>query len=247
MAILKLNGSRTHLIFGLALGLVLMFSGLTACQQAEEAAVEEEAVQEEGKLSFEGTAKLAVGKYLFIPEAQGFDIVIQGSLPGGDLSSLVGQEVKVEGELTPDLPTVLVADTLETKEATGEYQTLFTRTEEPVLDDYLSLAARDDFEALTELAYNQNDGWEGKEKVKVYGMLETLEDKTRIMVLDEEGRQVGFVLVDSMSEIADFYMKKLPLFNSFWFYLEMKESVPWRTRRNTRELFSADVVFAGLF
>jgi hypothetical protein len=247
MATVKLKGSRTHLILGLALGLALIFSGFTACQQAEEATLEEETVQEEGKLAFEGTAKLAVGKYLFIPEAQGFDIVIQGSLPGGDLSSLIGKEVKVEGKLTPHLPTVLVADTLETKEDTGEYQTLFTRTEEADLDEYLSLEARDGFEALTELAYNENDGWEGKEKVKVYGMLEVQEDKTRIMVLDDEGRQVGFVLVDNISEIADFYMKKLPLFNSFWFYLEMKETVPWRTRRNTRELFSADVVFAGLF
>lgn len=247
MATVKLNGSRSHLIFGLALGLVLIFFGFSACQQAEEAATEEEAAQEEGMLSFEGTAKLAVGKYLFIPEAQGFDILIEGSLPGGDLSSLIGKTVKVTGELFPNLPTVLVADTIETKEETGEYQTLFTRTDEPVLDDYLSLDARDAFEALTELAYNQNDGWEGKEKVKVYGMLETLEDKTRIMVFDDEGRQVGFVLVDNISEIAEFYMKKLPLFNSFWFYLEMKETVPWRTRRNTRELFSADVVFAGLF
>jgi len=247
MVIVKLKSSRMVPMLGLILGLALVFAGATACQQAEETVAEEEAVQEEGKLSFEGTAKLAMGKYLFLPEAQGFDILIEGSLQGVEMSALEGAEIKVEGEISTELPTILVADTIEMKQGTGEYQTIFTRTQEPVLDDYLSLEDRDGFEVLEELSYDKKDQWEGKEKIKVYGMLERLEDKTRIMAMDDEGKQLGFVLVDSISEISDYYLKKLPLFNSFWFYLEVKETVPWNTRRRTREMFSADVIFAGLF
>jgi hypothetical protein len=237
-----------HLFLGLLLAFALIISGSIACQQAAEEEVLDEALQEEeGKLVFEGTPKLAIGKYLFMPEAQGFDIVVQGSVDGGDLTALVGQEVKLEGEIRPEQPSVLVADAIEIKETTGEYRSVFTRTEEPVLDEYLNFQARDEFEALDELKYDDNTGWEGKERAKVYGTLEELEDSFRILVLDGEGKQVGYVLVDSISDYADFYLKKLVLFDKFWFYLNIKDTIEWRTRRRTSELFRADVLFAGLF
>jgi hypothetical protein len=236
-----------HLFLGLLLAFALIISGSIACQQAEEEVLDEALEEEEGKLVFEGTPKLAVGNYLFMPEAQGFDIVVQGSVDGGDLTALVGQEVKLEGEIRPEQPSVLVADSIEVKETTGEYRSVFTRTEEPVLDEYLNFQARDEFEALDELKYDDNTGWEGKEKAKVYGNLEELEDSFRILVLDGEGKQVGYVLVDSISDYADFYLKKLVLFDKFWFYLNIKDTIEWRTRRRTSELFRADVLFAGLF
>jgi hypothetical protein len=235
-----------HLILGLLLAFALVISGSIACQQAEEGS-QEVVQEEEGKLVFEGMPKLAIGKFLFMPEAQGFDIVVQGTVDGGDLSGLEGQEVRVEGEIAPEQPSVLIANTIELKEATGEFRSVFTRTEEPVLDDYLNFQAREAFEALDKLKYDDNQGWEGKEQAKVYGSLEELEDSFRILVLDDEGKQVGYVLIDSISDYADFYLKKLHLFDKFWFYLDIKETIEWRTRRRTSELFNADVLFAGLF
>jgi len=247
MAIVKSNGGRMHLTLGLLLAFALIVSGSIACQQADEGTQEEALQVDEGKLVFEGTPKLAIGKFFFMPEAQGFDIVVQGTVDGGDLTALVGQEVKVEGEIRPEQPSVLIADTIEIKETTGEYRSVFTRTEEPTMDEYLNLQARDGFEALDKLKYDDNEGWEGRENAKVYGSLEELEDSFRILVLDDEGKQVGYVLVDSISDYADFYLKKLHLFDKFWFYLNVKETIPWSTRRRTSELFNADVIFAGLF
>ena len=247
MAIVKSNGGRMHLTLGLLLAFALIVSGSIACQQAEESTPEEALQVDEGKLVFEGTPKLAIGKFFFMPEAQGFDIVVQGTVDGGDLTALMGQEVRVEGEIRPEQPSVLIADTIEIKETTGEYRSVFTRTEEPTMDEYLNLQARDGFEALDKLKYDDNEGWEGRENAKVYGSLEELEDSFRILVLDDEGKQVGYVLVDSISDYADFYLKKLHLFDKFWFYINVKETIPWSTRRRTSELFNADVVFAGLF
>lgn len=247
MAIVKSNGGRMHLTLGLLLAFALIVSGSIACQQAEESTPEEALQVDEGKLVFEGTPKLAIGKFFFMPEAQGFDIVVQGTVDGGDLTALMGQEVRVEGEIRPEQPSVLIADIIEIKETTGEYRSVFTRTEEPTMDEYLNLQARDGFEALGKLKYDDNESWEGRENAKVYGSLEELEDSFRILVLDDEGKQVGYVLVDSISEYADFYLKKLHLFDKFWFYLNVKETIPWSTRRRTSELFNADVVFAGLF
>jgi hypothetical protein len=53
--------------------------------------------------------------------------------------------------------------------------------------------------------------------------------------------------VDSFSDYAQFYLQKLSLFEQFWFYLEVKDTVEWRARRRTREMFHADVLHAGLF
>jgi len=247
MAIVKNSGSRTHLVLGLLLAVALIISGSIACQQAGEITQEEAVPEEEGKLVYEGTPKLAIGKYMFMPEAQGFDIVVQGTVDGGELAALVGQEVRVDGEIRPEQPGVLIANSIEVKEATGEYRSVFTRAEEPVLDEYLNFQARDGFEALDKLKYDDNKGWEGQEKAKVYGSLEELEDSFRILVFDEEGKQVGYALVDSISDYADFYIKKLHLFDKLWFYLNVKDTIEWRTRRRTSELFHADVLFAGLF
>ncbi|MGD8540558.1 MAG: hypothetical protein PVI66_17730, partial [Candidatus Aminicenantes bacterium] len=68
-----------------------------------------------------------------------------------------------------------------------------------------------------------------------------------IVVFDDRGREAGWILVDTMDDLADFYVKKLHLFDKFWFYMDVKETVEWRTRRRSRELFHADVLFAGLY
>lgn len=224
-----------------------------ACQRGEEAeigegeAAEEEAAEQEGVITFEGTVKVAVGKYVFVPEARGFDIVIQGDLETGGIESLVDRQVRAEGEISPERPSILIANTLEIKEESGSWRNIFTRTEDVVLEDFLDLSARGDFETLEDLSYDKKRVWEGKERVKIYGRLEETNGGDVITVLDEEEVEIGKVLVDSFTDFGNYYLKKLRLFNKFWFYTNVKDTVDWSERRRTREMFHADVVFAGLF
>jgi hypothetical protein len=249
MAIQNNKEDRVSLIFGmLLLSFLLVFSGCTACQKAvEEAAEGQEEELAEGILSFEGAVKVVVGKYMFVAEASGFDIVIQGSLNSGDAESLVGKEVRMKGELSPDRPSILVADEIEVKEDTGSWTKVFMRTEDLVLEDYLDQHLRGEYAVLDGLSYDKKDVWENREKAKVYGSLETSDDGDVIVVYDEEGKQIGKVLVDGYTDYAQYYLKKLRLFNKFWFYLNIKETVDWSQRRRTQEMFHADVVFAGLY
>jgi hypothetical protein len=233
---------------GLAvLALALVLIGTWACSGTQEGVAEEGEAVEPDKLVYEGELKIAYGKYAYIPEVQGFDVVVQGSMESGDLESMVGQTLKVEGEYAENKPSVLIADTVSVKQEDGTFLPVFTRTEEPALDDYIDLQARDAFEALEDLAYNKNETWEGKEKVKVYGTIDETDGSYKITVLDDKDKSVGSILVDTYNDFAHYYIKKLSLFDKFWFYLQVKDTVPWQTRRRTRELFHSDLLFVGLY
>jgi hypothetical protein len=69
----------------------------------------------------------------------------------------------------------------------------------------------------------------------------------RIALADDKGVLIGKVIVDSLNDYAAYYIKKLRLFDSFWFYLKVKDSIDPKTRTATKDLFHADVVFAGLY
>lgn len=249
MAIQTNKKDRVSLLFGmLLLAFLVIVSGFTACKKtAEEAAEGREEEAAEGILTFEGTVKVVVGKYMFIAEASGFDIVIQGSLDSGDVESLVGKEVKVKGELSPERPSILVANEIEEKGDASNWTKIFTRTEDVILEDYLDQHLREEYAALDELSYDKKDIWENKNKAKVYGNLETSDNGDAIVVFDEEGQQVGKVLVDGYTDYAQYYLRKLRFFDKFWFYLNVNETVDWSQRRRTREMFHAQVVFAGLY
>ncbi len=234
-------------IGSMLIAILLVAFGSVACQRAEQAESGEEAGMQEGIMPFEGTVKLVVGKYVFIPEASGFDIVIQGNLESGDIGDLVNKEVRGEGEISSDVPSVLVANTLEIKGDSGDWTSIFTRTEDLVLDDFLDLSDREEFVILADLSYDKKDIWEENVKARVYGTLEKNENGDKIAVFDEEGKEIGKVLVDSYTDFCQFYLEKLGRFDKFWFYLNVKETVDWSQRRRTREMFHADVVFAGLF
>ena len=239
--------NRTSAFLGIMFLALFLVMNTVSCGKAEEGVEEESLAVEEGVITFEGTVKVAVGRYVFIPEASGFDIIVQGDFEGGT-EGLVGKEVKGEGEYSPDKPSILIANSVDVKDASGEWMTVFTRSEDVMVAEWMSQQGRDEvFYALVDLAYNKNEGWEGKEKAKVYGRLEQEEDAVKIVVLDDRDREVGRILVDNMDDIADFYVKKLHLFDKFWFYMDVKETVEWRTRRRSRELFHADVLFAGLY
>jgi len=236
---------KTSRFIGIAvLACLLTVMGNVACQKTEE---EVSLAVQEGIIPFEGTVKVTHGKYFYLPEAQGFDIVVQGSLDSGDLSTLVDKEVRGEGEFSPDVPSILVATTIEMKDDIGGWNIVFTKTEDFVLDDYIDLQGREGFQVIQELAYNKNEDWEGLENIKIRGQLVEIEGVFKIVVLDEEDQEIGKILVDNISVFTQYYLKKLGLFDSFWFYVTVKDTVDWSVRRNSRELFHADVKFAGLF
>ena len=232
----------------LSLGLVLCLAATLACQKK---AQKVEAVQVQKPANeFEGTVKTAVGKYLYLPTAQGFDIVLQGY----DASSLVGKDIRVKGELLADKPTIFRADSVEVKSA-GAYSTVYTRSQDLTFEDFIDVKARDGYAVLAITGINKPEEWEGKGQAKVYGKLQETTvnegdaDKpvTDILLTDDKGKDVGKIIVDKMTDYAKYYLKKLRLFDKFWFYLTVKDTVDRNARLRTKELFHADVNFAGLF
>jgi hypothetical protein len=233
----------------LSLGLLFVLAGTMACQKkaAETAAAQPQKPANE----FEGTVKAALGKFLCLDKAQGFDIVLQGF----DAAGLLGKEIRVKGELLPDKPSIFRADTVEVKDATGAYSNVFTRTQELTVENFIDVKTRDNYPALTLTSVGKPEEWENKGKVKALGkLLETTvkeagADKpiTYIVVADEKGKEVGKIIVDNLSDYAKYYIKKLRLFDNYWFYLAVKDSVDKKVRPKTKELFHADVHFAGLF
>jgi hypothetical protein len=240
------------------LAFLLVFGGSISCKKkaGEEMALGKEGlVAKEGIIEFEGVVNVGVGKYLFIVEASGFDIIVQGQIESGDASTLVGKEVKGKGAFSPERPSILIANDIEVKESERNWRNIFTRTEEFEVDDYLDLEARDEFQVIKTLSFDKKEGWEGIERAKIYGKLETEtvtegeEEKEifRIVVLDEKDNEVGKIIVDNFTDFSQYYIKKLRFFDKLWFYFTVKDTVEWSVRRRTRELFHADVLFNGLF
>lgn len=242
---------KTLRTLGLALlAFVLVTAGTVACSSGEgEPSDVVGSTLEEGQVEFEGTVKIIVGKYVFVPELRGFDVVVQGSLLSGEIADLLETEVKGLGHYTSERPTILILDTLEVKDEGGSLTPVYTAPEgeDAPLDDFLSVPARDEFLLLENLSYNKAEDWEGKEKVKVYGKMEGEEGSYKIVVFDDKGREAGKINIASMTDFALYYTKKLRLFDDFYFYLTIKDTVAWAARRRTRELFNAEVLLAGLF
>jgi len=244
------SAKKTGIVL-LSLGLVFALAATTACQKkADETAAAAVAAQKPAN-EFEGVAKTAFGKYLYLDKAQGFDIVFEGF----DAATLAGKTIRVKGELVPDKPSLFRADTAEVKDGAGAYRNVFTRTKDVAVGDFLSTAARENYPTLAVTSANNPDEWEGKGKVKIFGKLQDTTVKeggadkpiTYILLVDDKGKDVGKVIVDTCSDYAEYYMKKLALYDKFWFYLEVKESVDKKVRAKTKELFHADVQLAGLF
>jgi hypothetical protein len=142
-----------------------------------------------------------------------------------------------------DEPSVFVADSIEVKEG-GQYRSVFTRTADVTLEDHLDAKEREQYQALKITKIDKADEWEGKGKGRVYGKLEN--GKT-IVLTDEKGKELGKILVDSRTTYADYYIQKLRLFDRFWFYINIKDTVDAKVRKKTRALFHADLVLAGLY
>ncbi|MGQ9802100.1 MAG: hypothetical protein ACUVRL_10625 [Candidatus Saccharicenans sp.] len=202
---------------------------------------------------FEGVVKVAVGHYLYIPQAQGLDIYVAGEVAGG-LNNLVGKEVRVKATVIEDKPNLILAESIEIKEGTM-YNSVYNRSSEPDFKGYLNPHDRDAYVALNITNINKPEEWEGKTKVKVYGKLLTSKVKegsqekevTHIILSDKKGKEIARIIVNNISDYANFYLQKLRLFDRFWFYLDVTGQVDRRVRLKTRELFSGDLIFCGLY
>jgi hypothetical protein len=208
--------------------------GSVACQKKADtpAAEAQKAVNE-----FEGTVQTGLGRYMYLSTAQGFDIV----LPGFDAATVVGKTIKVKGNLLTDHPPVFLADSVE-----SGGQAIYTRSQEFQAEDFVEMKAREAVPALTITGITKPEEWEGKAEGKVYGQLQK-GDVNYIVISDDKGKELAKIIVDSVSVYSNYYIQKLRLFDKFWFYLKVKDSVDKKDRTKTKAIFHADVLGAGLF
>ncbi|HSA94913.1 MAG TPA: hypothetical protein VLJ16_02595 [Acidobacteriota bacterium] len=205
-----------------------------ACQKKAEtpAAEVRKAVNE-----FEGVVRVGLGRYMYLSTAQGFDIV----LPGFDAASVAGKTIKVKGNLLPDHPPVFLADSVE-----SGGQTIYTRNQDFAGEDFVDIKVRETVPALAVTGLNKPEEWEGKGQVKVYGQLQK-GDVNSIVLADDKGKEIAKIIVDNISTYSNYYIQKLRLFDKFWFYITVKDSVDKKDRAKTKTIFHADVTDVGLY
>ncbi len=242
---------KTKIFIGQAVFIVAILAFLMAiamsCQKTMK--TEEQKAELTEINEFTGKVKMAWGKYLYLPAAQGFDIVVEGNLESGSITDLIDKEVRIKGKMMAEEPSLFIADSIEIKEGENQWRTVFTRTSEVNLTDFFDPDERNNYVALTITNINKPAEWEGKGKVKVYGALiqGSGPADNRIILYDSKGKELAKIIVDNISDYALYYVKKLRLYDKFWFYLNVKETVDAKTRAKTKEIFRADVLFAGLY
>lgn len=254
---MTLKRNRFMVIGASALAFLMIISAGTACKKAATPAAPGEqaapAAKEgnmilEGVNEISGTIKSAFGKYFYISELPGFDFVANGKIESGDASALLGKEVKVKAFFSRENTTFLLVQSIDLKEGTA-YRNVFTSAETTLPAECFSQKARAEYEELTITGITKSADWEGKGKGKARGKLLAGADGkiTGISILGAGDKEIAKVVVDSITEYADYYVKKLRLFDTYWFYLNIKDSVPANARAKAKEIFHADVVFAGLY
>jgi len=222
-------------ILFLSLAILVGLAGTMACQKkaAEKPAEVQKAVNE-----FDGTVRAALGRYMYLSTAQGFDIV----LPGLDAATLMGKTIKVKGHLLTDHPPIFLADSVES----GPGAAIYTRSAEFLPEDFVDMKAREAIPALTITGVAKEEEWVGKGEVKIYGQLQK-GNVNYIVLSDDKGKETAKIIVDSITTYSNYYIQKLRLFDKFWFYIKIKDSVDKKIRPRTKEIFHADVVGVGLY
>ena len=226
--------SKKSAILILGLAVLVAFAGTVACQKKAEKKAEETV---KSVTEFEGTVRAALGRYMYLSTAQGFDIV----LPGFDAATLMGKTIKVKGNLLPDHPPIFLADSVE-----SGGQAIYTRSQEFQAEDFVEMKAREAVPALAITGVGKPEEWEGKGEGKIYGQL-VKGDVNYIVLTDDKGKETAKIIIDSLSTYSNYYIQKLRLFDKFWFYLKVKDSVDKKIRPRTKEIFHADVFGAGLY
>ena len=78
-----------------------------------------------------------------------------------------------------------------------------------------SITEEDCINFIVNLVINRTyDGYQSEIQT-VYGQLEQDEDGANIVVMNDRDREVGRIIVDNIDDLADFYIKKLNLFDKF--------------------------------
>jgi len=226
--------SKKTAILILGLAILVVFAGSVACQKKAETPAAEAVTS---VTEFEGTVRAALGRYMYLSTAQGFDIV----LPGFDAATLAGKTIKVKGNLLPDHPPVFLADSVE-----SGGQTIYTRSQEFQIEDFNEVKVREAVKPMTVTGINKPEEWEGKGEGKVYGKLQK-GDVNYIVISDDKGKPLANIVVDSLSTYSNYYIQKLRLFDKFWFYVKVKDSVDKKLRTKNKEIFHADVFDVGLY
>ena len=243
----------------LVVGLILF--GSSACKKAAEKTgapgkgAEAAAPGQQGTILVEGvndvggTVKSALGKYFYISQLPGFDIVANGPVDGGDATALLGKDVKMKVVFNRETPSLLVAQGIDVQEGPAQVKTVFSKADATIPEDYFTQKNRNDYPELKITGLNKSADWEGKGKSKVYGKLIPGPggQGNDISIQDASGKEIAKVVVDKITEFANYDVKKLRLFDTFWFYLNIKDSVDMKLRAKNKEVFHADVVFAGLY
>src|SRR5512143_385711 len=196
MEVIPMTRTKTIALLTLCLAVAIGVAGTAACQKKSEtpAAQAAKAVTE-----FQGTVRAALGRYMYLSSAQGFDIV----LPGFDAATLVGKTITVKGNLLADHPPVFLADSVVSNGAT-----IYTRSQDFQAEDFVEMKAREAVPALAITGTNKPEEWEGKPEGKVYGKLEK-GDVNRIVLSDDKGKPLAYILVDSVSTYSNYYIQKL--------------------------------------
>jgi hypothetical protein len=207
----------------LGLAVMIVLAGSVACQK--KAATGNKAETLKSVTEFDGMVLAALGRYMYLSTAQGFDII----LPGFDAATLMGKNIRVKGNLLVDHPSIFLADSVEL-----------------LAEDFIETKSRDTVPILVISGINKPEEWEGKGLVKIYGQLQK-GDVTYVVLSDDKGKESAKIIVDSFTTFASYYLKKLRLFDKFWFYLNAKDSVDRRIRTRTKEIFHADVAGVGLY
>ena len=237
------------------LACLLFFSGTVSCKKAEEAVPAKTAAEKEtntikeGVNDIAGTVKSALGKYFYVSQLPGFDIAIDGPVEGGDAAVLLGKDVKVKAAYTREKFSLLVAQGIEVKEGETQFKSVYAKADAAAPADFFQQKDRPDYAEIKIASIAKSADWEGKGKGKVFGKIIAAADgkPTAISVVDGKGKEMAKILIDSMSDYASYCLKKLRLFDTIWFYFNIKDSVDPKLRAKAKEVFHAEVVFAGLY
>jgi len=202
----------------------------------------------EGLNEVQGTVKTALGNYFYLSQVPGFDIAVTGQVQGGDVTTLIDKEVVVKALFKREDPNLLVAQSIDLKDGATSTN-VYTSTEPTSPADHFTQTVRAEYAQLKITGINKSEEWEGQGKGKVYGKLIPGPNNQGqyISILDAANKEIGKVIVDSTTNYAQYYTKKLRLFDSYYFYLTIKDSVARNLRAKAKELFHADVVAVGLY
>jgi len=250
--------SSSKFILGVGvLSVLLVLTSCVACKKAENPAAkpgEAEKAKEvnaikEGANEVIGTVKSALGKYFYLGQLPGFDIAADGAIEGGDAAALLGKDIRAKVVFNREKPSFLAAQSIELKQGENQYKSVFSKPDAAVPADAFLQKDRPDFAEIKITNIAKSADWEGKGKGKASGKLIVGADgkPVAISILDEKGKETARIIVDAMTDYAAYSLKKLRLFDTEWFYFNIKDSVDPKLRAKAKEVFHAEIVFVGLY